>query len=69
MATAVVATLPIVVERAQYWPFAPAEWYEAHSSFGVTAASTRWGLADGTTLTRTFTVGASSRVNVAVTGP
>lgn len=106
VATAVVATLPIVVERAQYWPFAAPGWYEAHNSFGVTAAATRWGLAegrvgsqaglagdyqtyillanpgataasatltflrpDGTTVTRTFPVGATSRVNVAVTGP
>ena len=39
------ATLPIVVERAQYWP--QPSWEEAHNSFGETAAGTRWGLAEG----------------------
>ncbi len=37
--------MPVVVERAQYWPN-PA-WHEAHNSFGVTAAATKWGLAEG----------------------
>jgi hypothetical protein len=54
LANAAVATrvrstnsVPIVVERAQYWPYSPAEWYEAHNSFGVTQAGTRWGLGEG----------------------
>ncbi len=47
VATKVESTLPIVVERAQYWPFAPDQWYEAHNSFGVTATATKWGLAEG----------------------
>jgi hypothetical protein len=45
VATEVDATRPIVVERAQYWP--NPQWFEAHNSFGVTAAGTRWGLAEG----------------------
>ena len=39
------ATLPIVAERAQYWP--GLAWEEAHASAGVTSTGTRWGLADG----------------------
>jgi hypothetical protein len=49
VATRVVSTLPVVVERAQYWPNAPSQWYEAHNAFGVTAAGTAWGLAEGQT--------------------
>ena len=47
VATEVTASLPIIVERAQYWPYTPDQWYEAHSSAGVTAAARRWGLAEG----------------------
>jgi len=39
------ADRPIVVERAQYWP--QPDWFEGHSSAGVTEAATRWGLAEG----------------------
>jgi hypothetical protein len=45
--TQVVSDVPIVVERAQYWPFAPDQWYEAHNSFGTTSLGTTWGLAEG----------------------
>jgi hypothetical protein len=45
--TKVVSTVPIVVERAQYWPLAPDQWYEAHNSFGTTSLGTKWGLAEG----------------------
>jgi hypothetical protein len=48
-ATRVQSSVPIVVERAQYWPGTPDQWYEAHNSFGVTALGTRWGLAEGRT--------------------
>ena len=41
------STEPILVERAQYWPFTPDRWYEAHNSFGSTAVGTTWGLAEG----------------------
>ena len=47
VATRVQSTQPIVVERAQYWPGAPENWYEAHNSFGVTQAGQKWGLAEG----------------------
>jgi hypothetical protein len=47
VATQVTSTVPIIVERAQYWPDPAASWYEAHNSFGVTATGTRWGLAEG----------------------
>jgi hypothetical protein len=47
VATRVESTQPIVVERAQYWPGPPETWYEAHNSFGVTAAGQKWGLAEG----------------------
>jgi hypothetical protein len=49
VATRVLSTLPVVVERAQYWPNAPSQWNEAHNAFGVTAAGTAWGLAEGQT--------------------
>jgi hypothetical protein len=47
VATTVQASLPIVAERAQYWPGLPQNWYEAHNSFGLTATARRWGLAEG----------------------
>jgi hypothetical protein len=45
--TRVTSTAPVVVERSQYWPWTPAQWYEAHNSFGQTETATRWGLAEG----------------------
>ena len=45
VATRVESTVPIIVERSQYW--APPQWLEAHNSFGVTEAATHWGLAEG----------------------
>jgi hypothetical protein len=47
VATQVIATQPIVAERAQYWPFGPDRWFEAHASAGVTASGVDWGLAEG----------------------
>jgi hypothetical protein len=47
VATRVTSTTPIIVERSQYWPFSPDQWYEAHNSFGQTAPGTHWGLAEG----------------------
>lgn len=47
VSTQVDASAPVVVERAQYWPGTPDQWYEAHNSFGVVAAARRWGLAEG----------------------
>jgi hypothetical protein len=48
VATKVESTVPVVVERAQYWPYTPDQWYEGHASAGVTEAfQTHWGLAEG----------------------
>jgi hypothetical protein len=42
------APLPIIVERAMYWPGTnPNGWLEAHASAGVTSTGTRWALAEG----------------------
>jgi Domain of unknown function (DUF4394)/Calx-beta domain/Bacterial Ig domain len=47
VATRLESTGPIVAERAQYWPYGPFDWYEAHNSFGVIALDRYWGLAEG----------------------
>lgn len=47
VATRVNATVPLIAERAQYWPNTPDQWYEAHSSFGLTGTAKKWGLAEG----------------------
>jgi hypothetical protein len=47
VSTTVTSDLPVVAERAMYWPGAANQWFEAHNSFGTTAVSTRWGLAEG----------------------
>lgn len=39
--------VPIVVERAMWWPGTPDQWTEAHNSPGATAAGPRWALAEG----------------------
>lgn len=39
--------VPIIVERAMWWPGDPSTWYEAHNSPGATATGTLWALADG----------------------
>jgi hypothetical protein len=45
--TRVTSTVPVIVERSQYWPYTPDRWYEAHNSFGQTETATHWGLAEG----------------------
>ncbi len=47
VSTTVTASLPVVVERAMYWPGDPSQWQEAHNAFGVTEVATRWALAEG----------------------
>src|SRR5262249_52462274 len=47
VSTHVISSLPILVERSQYWPDPAPQWYEAHNSFGVTAPGTQWALAEG----------------------
>ncbi len=39
--------VPIVVERAMWWPGGGDGWYEAHNSRGATTTGTRWAVADG----------------------
>ncbi len=41
--------VPLLVERAMWWPGNGSTWYEAHASAGVTSAATRWALAEGET--------------------
>jgi hypothetical protein len=47
VATRVVSDVPIIAERAMYWPGAPAAWQDAHDSVGVPAAGLKWALAEG----------------------
>jgi hypothetical protein len=47
VATHVESSLPILSERSMYWPGTPANWYEAHNSFGETVTDTTWALAEG----------------------
>jgi BarA-like signal transduction histidine kinase len=49
VATRVQSSVPVVVERAQYWPTSSAQWLEAHNAFGVTVPTTLWYLAEGLT--------------------
>lgn len=45
VSASVSSTLPIIVERAMYWP--SHAWAEAHASAALTATGTRWLLAEG----------------------
>jgi hypothetical protein len=42
--------VPIVVERAMWWP--DGRWYEAHSSAGATTTGTKWALAEARSAVR-----------------
>ena len=39
--------VPVLVERAMWWPAWAPEWIEGHNSSGVVATGEKWGLADG----------------------
>lgn len=39
--------VPLVVERAMWWPGNGDTWHEAHNSAGATATGTRWAVAEG----------------------
>jgi hypothetical protein len=39
--------VPIIVERAMWWPGDASTWHEGHNSGGADRTSTKWGLADG----------------------
>jgi uncharacterized delta-60 repeat protein len=47
VSTTVASDVPIISERAMYWSGTSDTWFEAHNSFGVTATSTKWALAEG----------------------
>ncbi len=47
VSTRVTADLPIVSERAMYWPGDASSWREGHTSFGMTETHTAWGVAEG----------------------
>jgi len=39
--------VPLIVERAMWWPGNPTTWYEAHNSPGAQRTAARWVLAEG----------------------
>jgi hypothetical protein len=39
--------VPLVVERAMWWPGSGDTWHEAHNSAGATSTGTRWAVAEG----------------------
>jgi uncharacterized membrane protein len=39
--------VPVLVERAMWWPGSSNTWHEAHNSAGAITAGTRWALAEG----------------------
>jgi len=47
VSTTVTSDVPVISERAMYWPGAFTSWNEAHNSFGVTQTGIRWALAEG----------------------
>jgi Tol biopolymer transport system component len=64
VATTVVSTnnVPIVVERAMYWPGGFFDYYEGHTSVGTTGTAQRWVVArgDGEAATQTFVLFANT---------
>jgi hypothetical protein len=47
VATTVTSDVPIVVERAMYWPGSFFQYYEGHTAVGTTGTSERWAIARG----------------------
>ena len=47
VATRVDSTTGVVVERSQYWPWTPDQWYEAHANAASSSEGMHWGLAEG----------------------
>ena len=39
--------VPVIVERAMWWPGGVSDWFEGHNSAGALLSGTKWGLADG----------------------
>jgi hypothetical protein len=46
VSTTITSDVPVVAERAMYWPGAFTSWHEAHNSFGVNTTAERWAVAD-----------------------
>lgn len=47
VSTIVESDVPVVVERAMWWPGPLETWYEAHNSAGATATARKWLMAEG----------------------
>ncbi len=47
VSTTVTSDLPIVSERAMYWPGGATSWTEAHDSLGLLETSAKWGVGEG----------------------
>ena len=47
VSTEVTSDVPVISERAMYWPGTYPAWHEAHNSFGVTSTGRAWGLSEG----------------------
>lgn len=47
VATRIYSTESVVVERSQYWPWTPDQWYEAHANVASSTDGMHWGLAEG----------------------
>jgi hypothetical protein len=43
--------IPILVERAMWWPGSIGTWHEAHNSFATTVTGTVWGVGAGSAVT------------------
>ncbi len=45
--TTLTSDVPVIVERAMYWPGTFDQWVEAHNAFGLNETGLKWGLAEG----------------------
>jgi hypothetical protein len=43
----ITSDIPVIAERAMWWPGHPAQWAEAHNSAGATETGTMWAVAEG----------------------
>lgn len=47
VSTTITSDIPVLVERAMWWPGDGNTWHEAHNTFGATSTGVRWVLAEG----------------------
>lgn len=47
VSVAITSDIPVIAERAMWWPGGLATWAEAHNSAGATETGTSWAVADG----------------------